>query len=185
MFLTDCETSNEMHQTSIGLELVAGFTNRPNPGECLRKLIQEIESTRFKRGHCTMSALAKEAATMPILSQLSETECNAFLFSHFSMLQRGLQCTLSSHRVFHRIFEKFLRYLKLATSAFTKYPSKLRHRSRFGDGPRLIKAAERVACSRGINLGTLLPAHHPVEIHNLLANAALLLPLILRQRAKK
>jgi len=125
MFLTDCETSNEMHQTSIGLELVAGFTNRPNPGECLRKLIQEIESTRFKRGHCTMSALAKEAATMPILSQLSETECNPFLFSHLSMLQRGLQRTLSSHRVLHRIFEKLLRYLKLATCSTLRCPNAL------------------------------------------------------------
>lgn len=125
MFLTDCETSNEMHQISIGLELVAGFTHRPNPGECLRQLIREIESTRFKRGHCTVSALVKETATMPILSQLSETKCNAFLFSPLSMLQRGLQRTLSSHRVFHRIFEKFLRYLKLATCSTLRCPNAL------------------------------------------------------------
>ena len=68
-----------------------------------------------------MSALAKQAATMPILSQLSETECNAFLCSHLAMPQHGLQRPLSSHRV----FEKLLRSLKLATRSTLRCPNAL------------------------------------------------------------
>jgi cytochrome c biogenesis protein ResB len=43
------------------------------------KLIQEMQSTRYKRGYCTMSALAKNTATTPIPVQLSATVCPTFL----------------------------------------------------------------------------------------------------------
>jgi transposase len=51
-----------------------------------------------------MPAPAKKPATTPIPVQLSDPECNEFIFPHLSMPKRGPKCKLGYHRMFNLSF---------------------------------------------------------------------------------
>ena len=50
-----------------------------------------------------MSTTAKNPEITPIPVQLSESECNGFIFPHLSMPTRGPKCKLGYHRLFNLI----------------------------------------------------------------------------------
>jgi hypothetical protein len=74
-----------------------------------RKLIRELDFTRCKRGHCTRSARAKNAATTPMPVPLSETGVQRIY------LTAPLEYAVAG--VHLEPCEMLLRYLKLATSS--------------------------------------------------------------------
>ena len=71
----------------------------PTYGGSWRNLMQERDVTRGKRGHCSRSIRAKNAATTLLPVPLSETACNACIWLHLYGMKL-LASTLSHVRSF-------------------------------------------------------------------------------------